>query len=216
MIVEALLSDYIVVSTSSLKSARETLEAGSVSLLILDIEMPDGDGLEFFSLLRSDPRFKALPVVFLSSTSSVARKVTAFSLGAADFVSKPFDGAELRARVEARMRHAEDEARDTETFQVADLVLNSSQQKVWIHGENGRETVSLTPTEFRLLATLVKNLERIYDRDTLISQVWGRDTHVLERTVDTHVSHIRKKISASSIHLDAVAGEGYRALKKAA
>jgi len=212
VVIEASLSEYLVVPAPTLATARKLLEKGSYAGIILDISLPDGDGLEFFARLRSDARWRELPVIFLTGKTDLSSKLAAFSLGAEDFVTKPFEAAELRARVQARLKRM-DEIRDGD-LRVQDLVLNKSQMKVWISKNNERLPISLTSTEFRLLALLLRHLDRIYDRDTIINEVWGNDTHVLDRTVDTHVSHLRKKLVESCLQIEAVPGEGYRATMK--
>jgi DNA-binding response OmpR family regulator len=212
LVIEASLSDFLVVLAPSLAEARKQLEKDVFAGMILDISLPDGDGLEFFARVRQDARWRDLPVIFLTGKTDLSSKLAAFSLGAEDFLTKPFEAAELRARVQARLKRM-DEIRDGD-LRVQDLMLNKSQMKVWISKGTQRAAVSLTSTEFRLLALLLRHMDRIYDRDTIINEVWGNETHVLDRTVDTHVSHLRKKIAQSRVHIEAVPGEGYRAVVK--
>jgi two-component system phosphate regulon response regulator PhoB len=211
ILIEGALDDAQVVTAATLAQARRELERDADwSLILLDVELPDGDGIAFYASLKQDPRFKAVPVIVLTGKSEVAHKVLAFSLGVEDYITKPFDVLELRARVEARIRKAREGAGD-DRVRVYDLVLSRAQQRVWLQCDHGHlEPVSLTSLEFRILSLFARHFDRIYSREMLLDEVWGHDVHVVDRTVDSHISHLRRKIAPSRLTIEAVAGEGYR------
>lgn len=209
--VSSLLRDYLVVAASNLAEAKLELERNSFSLVLLDIELPDGDGIAFFSMIRDDDRFAEIPVIVITAKTETSKKVIAFSLGVDDFITKPLDPAELKARCEARIKKAEKYNQPNQSFSFRDLVLNTTQQRAWIKSLNGKLLpVTLTALEYRLLWCFIRSPERVFSREVLLEEVWGNDTFVNDRTVDTHVSHLRKKLNQSTVVFETMKGEGYR------
>ena len=204
LLIRKALKDYRVVSALSIEQGKEKLAKEQFELILLDVTLPDGDGFHFFSMLRADVKFQQIPVIFLSAAADVSNKVMAFNLGAEDYITKPVDPVELKARVAARTRKADASFEDTLRF--GDLALSISQQRLVI----GDISVDLTSKEFRLLRLFLNGPERIYSRNEILQSIWGTDTHVVDRTIDTHISNLRKKIQSSQIAIESVAGEGYR------
>lgn len=208
--IEASLQDYALTFATSLGAARKALQKEKFSLMLLDLGLPDGDGLQFLAEFSGDPRHVDLPVMILSGKSEVSNKVLAFSIGAEDFIAKPFDPLELRARVAARLKKLERKREDVETLRFGDLILDVPKQRVSIQTEQGAEFVDLTSLEFRLLHLLARFPERVFSRDFLLNEVWGAAVNVNDRTVDAHIGHLRKKLSHARVKIDTVVGAGYR------
>ncbi len=206
------LEDYKVCFCENLAEATKALSKQKFDLILLDLGLPDGDGLQFLTHLSSSPETKDTPVIILSGKSEISNKVLAFSVGAEDFISKPFDPLELKARVAAKLKRSEKNQSKSEALKVGDLSFQVPKQRVAIVTDGKEETIDLTSLEFRLLLTLAKAPERIFSRDFLLSEVWGSDVSVTDRTVDTHIGHVRKKISKSKCKIDTVIGSGYRFL----
>jgi DNA-binding response OmpR family regulator len=149
-------------------------------------------------------------VIFLTAKNSVSDKVLGFSVGADDFISKPFDGLELKARVDSRLRKRDRERAESDILKLGDIEINKSTQKVQIF-ENGQATdIDLTPIEFKLLLFLCKEVNKVYSRDEILNSVWGESIHVYSRSVDTHISKLRKKLGSKSSYIESVHGSGYR------
>ncbi len=212
VLLEFALEEFAVTYCSHLKDAKEKLSKNKFDLILLDLGLPDGDGLQFLTHLAAQQETKEIPVIILSGKSEISNKVLAFSVGAEDFISKPFDPLELRARVSAKLKKSDRLQSKSELFRVGDLSFQVPKQKVHIVSDGKEESVELTSLEFRLLLTLAKAPERIFSRDFLLGEVWGSDVSVTDRTVDTHIGHLRKKIAKSQCKIDTVIGSGYRFL----
>ncbi len=210
VLVEASLPHYRLNFADSLGAAREFLKTRSVDLVILDLELPDGNGLNFLTELKTIYTHDEVPVFILTGKTEISNKVLAFNVGAEDFIAKPFDPLELSARIDAKMKKLERLQDRAENVRIGDLFASLPKQRIW-HILNGKETtIDLTTIEFKILMTLARHPERIYSREQLLDEVWGNDTHITDRTVDTHVGHVRKKIAESNVKIETVIGEGYR------
>lgn len=181
----------------------------SAELVLLDLHFPDGDGLRYCANLQEKLAKRTLPVFILTGESDSHTKVMGFSLGAEDFIVKPFDVQELKARIDSRFRRLEKERMTSEIVQKGDLTAEIPYQRVYLAKESRSEEVFVTPIEFKLLTYLMRNEERVLSRRQLIDAVWGVETHMTDRTVDQHVSRIRKKIIRSDYQIEARHGVGY-------
>ncbi len=206
-IVRSVFPDYLVTVATSLAAARKVLEQKH-ALAIIDIELPDGNGLALYSELRSRPGLELPPCIFLTAHDDLQNKLMAFSLGSEDFVAKPFEPLELRARVTAKIRRAE--ATPPKVMSFGELRIDPSAQRVWIQEGSGSRNVDLTVKEFRLLVALAQRFDHVLSRDRLLDEVWRGSAYVLDRTVDTHLSRLRRKLGLTGLVIESVAGEGYR------
>jgi len=188
--------------------ALRRLDEERPDLVLLDVALADGDGFQLCSLLRDDDRFRDVPVIFVTGRGATADKVLAFSLGADDYVEKPFDLRELRARVEARLRRREESAASAEIVQRGDLRLDLARFRAFGIEEGRERDLDLTVHEFRLLQHLASREERVQSRCQLVEAVWG-DVVVNERTVDSHMSNLRRKLGPLGVYLRAIRGVGY-------
>ena len=169
--------------------------------------LPGQSGIEFVKQLRSDPLTRPVPVIMLTARGEEEDKVRGLKDGADDYVTKPFAPKELVARIEAVLRRIKPEATN-EAVQVSGLLLDPVSHRVTADERD----LDLAPTEFRLLHVLMTHPERVYSRDQLLDLVWGSNIHVGPRTVDMHVSNLRKALEASGHHrlIQTVHGSGYR------
>ena len=202
--------DYELVQAPTLDEARKCLERGPFDLVILDVMLPDGDGMELCRLLQADPVSRRVPIIVLTGKSEVTDKINAFALGADDYLVKPFHPLELKARVEARLAKAIAAAAPLDTVAKGNIRLHIPTQRVEIEESGAARSLDLTPIEFKLLLFFLKNEEKVYPREELITYVWGDGVHVIQRTVDAHVSNMRKKIRGSEYTIKSVHGVGYR------
>lgn len=195
---------FLVESATTLEEARKALAKGLFDLILLDVMLPDGNGFEFFEEMRSS--LGETPVLFLTGIDDVDNKVDAFRRGADDYLVKPVDPRELQARVEARLAR---KGRSPEVM-FGDLKVNLDRYEVSLKESSGSESiVDLTPHELKILIRLVQNRGRVLSRNQLIDEAWGSGVHVEERTVDKHVSSLRKKIGNASAYVKTVPGFGY-------
>ncbi len=186
--------------------AQLALESEEFDLLLLDIVLPDGNGMVFCQRLRGIPRFQELPIVFCSSQSDVASRIHGLELGADDYVVKPFDPGELRARVAARLRSRS----KTTEFENGIFKVDLLGQRALMRHPDGRiETLTLTPIEFKMLVLFLRNEKKLFSREELLEKVWGGTTHVSGHAIETHTSSLRKKIGEASRFLRAVPRKGY-------
>jgi DNA-binding response OmpR family regulator len=212
LMLESILKAYRVDFATDLKEARSFLSQKHYDLVTLDLGLPDGDGLHFLSELTALPELKSTPVFILTAHDDTAQKVSAFSWGADDYIVKPFKAPEFLARIEAKLRKVESQKSSMDTLRVGDLTISVPKQKVWLEKEGGSTVIGLTSLEFKLLLNLIQAQGRVLSRGTLLKEVWGEEMHVTDRTVDTHIGHLRKKIGESKVQIQTVVGEGYRIL----
>lgn len=176
-------------------------------LILLDWMLPGQSGLDFIKLLRSDPHTRSIPVIMLTARGEEDDKIRGLKDGADDYVTKPFAPKELVARIEAVLRRAKLEATD-EIVEASGLRLDPVSHRVTV----GERDLAIGPTEFRLLHLFMTHSERVYSREQLLDLVWGTNIHVGPRTVDMHVSNLRKSLEATGHHrlIQTVRGSGYR------
>lgn len=176
-------------------------------LFILDIMMPELDGLKICRMIRSDKRLNAVPIIFLTARGEVEDRIRGLESGADDYLSKPFDTKELALRIGLIFKRMKREAGgDAEPLQVADIRLDEELHKVTLAGE----PLDLTATEFKLLKLLMQRKGRVQSRENLLVNVWNYDTDTETRTIDTHVRRLREKLGDRADLIETVRGVGYR------
>jgi DNA-binding response OmpR family regulator len=209
LIEAALAREHEVLRAETLAHARSWLGASAVDLALVDLELPDGSGFALCTDLDGDPARRGIPVLFLTASSSVADKVTAFRLGAEDYIEKPFDPRELRARVDARLQRRAQRTEDDRTLGVGDLRLELGRFAAYLVRGDDRRSIEFTPHEFRIVCHLADRRDRVVARNAILKAVWG-DVAVVARTIDTHLSNVRSKLRESSVVIESVRGVGYR------
>lgn len=211
VLLKSILKDYKLFCCSSLEEARKYMSQGPFAALILDIELPDGDGLRF--LAECPENLKHQTAIFIiSSKTALANKAMAFTYGADDFIAKPFDPIELKMRVDAKIRKLAEQQNQSENFKIEDLVVNIAEQRLYHESANQTQPINFTSLEFRIFTFLSKHRNQIISRDEIINHIWGGRVHVTDRTVDAHIAHIRKKISPSKVKIETIFGSGYKML----
>lgn len=190
--------------------ALRTVRTERPDLLILDLMLPDGDGMEVARQLRADPATARLPIIMLTARVEDADRIVGLELGADDYVSKPFNPRELVARVRAVLRRTTDSiAAPPQRLSHGALLLDLDAHQARLAGE----LLDLTPTEFELLALFLRNPGHAFTRSELIEQGLGYAYAGMERTVDSHIKNLRKKIErdpAAPPLIETVYGVGYR------
>ncbi len=175
------------------------------ALILLDIMLPEEDGLQILKKLRADPRTVRTPVIMLTARGSEPDKVLGLEAGADDYLPKPFGMMELLARVKALLRRAAEPAA-TEQYQAACLTVWPRRHQVEVSGR----AVALTPKEFELLTVLMQNRGLVLSRDQLLNRIWGYGFDGENRTVDVHIRTLRQKLGPAGELIETVRGVGYR------
>ena len=176
------------------------------SLIILDIMLPEIDGLTILKKIRSNPETAEIPVILLTAKSSEYDKIFGLDSGADDYVAKPFSMMELLARIKALLRRTKNAGIKSKVLSYRDLVVNLDEHVVKVQ----QEPVVLTRKEFEMLRLLLENKGHVLTRDQLLTQIWGYDFDGESRTVDVHVRTLRSKIEPCGNYIETVRGVGYK------
>lgn len=176
------------------------------NLVILDVMMPEIDGMEVCKLMRRDPATNSIPIIMLTAKASEVDRVLGLELGADDYVVKPFSPRELVLRVKKLLDRGKPAESAKEKLVFGDLVIDLPRHMVFWKGKE----ILLTATEFKLLSTLAQRRGRVQSRDVLLRDVWGYESLIDTRTVDTHMRRLREKLGVAARYLDTLRGVGYR------
>ncbi len=192
----------------ALKKARSLLP----DLIVLDLMLPEVDGLEVCKILRRDQRVSATPILMLTAKAAEIDRVLGLELGADDYVTKPFSTRELILRVKRLLRgsQAPVAAAKQEEITLKELSLDVPRHQAMVRGRS----IDLTATEFRLLTVLAQRRGRVQSREQLLQDVWEYDNLIDTRTVDTHMRRLREKLGPAAKYLDTVRGVGYRFIEE--
>jgi len=181
------------------------LDRRAPDLLVLDLMLPDTDGLDVCRYLRSETRLASIPIVMLTAKAEETDRVVGLESGADDYVTKPFSPRELTARVRAVLRRTEPKT-SKDVVSTGPLVIDPKEFRVLLDGK----PVELTATEFRILELLARSPNRVFNRDQVIEAVWGYDKPVIDRVIDTHVRNLRVKLGRLGRNIKTVRGVGYK------
>lgn len=187
-------------------AAAEIVYDDEVDLALVDIGLPDGDGFQFCHWIRS--RNKNVPIVFITAQNSMESRITGYSIGGDDYISKPFDLVELQARVEAKLRRQKLEREAI--INRHGLRIDLSVQRVQIIENGTTQDLDLTPLEFKLLNLFLSAEDKLLSRDEIMDRIWGTGMAIYSRSVDTHVSKLRRKLLAKGECIQSVHGVGYK------
>ena len=180
-------------------------------IILLDISLPDGNGMKILPQLRNSKAYRNTPVIVISGDTDTLTKVAAFGVGADDYITKPLDVSELKARVEAKLRTTQMQMSEKLKLEYLDLSIDKDRMTVEINNEKaGKLRIDLTPIEFRILCLLVNRPEMVFSRELIIENIWGVGRHITTRTVDAHISHLRSKLELSQVQIETVLSFGYK------
>ncbi len=210
LMMEQIFQGYDYSLASSLQQASGLVDRSKYSVILLDVELPDGSGFDFMT--SAIGRLNGSQIIFLTGRNDIASKASAFSLGADDYVVKPFDPTELKFRVDAKLRKAAASVNQQSLLRVGGLVCNLQDQTV-CKTDSG-EPLDLTFIEFKIFRLLATTPNKIFGRSEILDRVWGHAVSVTDRVVDVHISNLRKKIMNNGVTIEAVIGTGYRILNE--
>lgn len=198
--------DYDCTVAKTGEDALSILEKQPFDLIILDIMLPGMDGFEVCRKIKEADKLKNIPIIILTAKSEEVDRIVGLELGADDYVTKPFSPRELLLRVKAILRRGKDKESKKDLIRIEDIIVNIPNHKVTVKGKE----VDLTKMEFDLLTTLMQRRGRVQTRDRLLSDVWGLDSMIDTRTVDTHIKRLREKLGKAGNLIDTVRGIGYK------
>ena len=199
---------FRVTSASDGQEALRRAEREHPDIIILDLMLPEIDGLEVCKTLKQSSNTADIPIIMLTAKAQETDKIVGLELGADDYITKPFSIRELTARVKAVLRRARDKEKLPEIFKIGNLAIDFSKIKAAI----GNKPVELTAKEFELLSALIKAKGRVLSRDYLLDNIWGFDkaVEIQSRTVDVHIQTLRKKLRQEAKRVVTVKNYGYR------
>ncbi len=195
----------------NVKSFLNSLEALNIikrenpDVILLDIMLPDMDGLEFCKTVKSDPEMEDIPIIMITAKSTEIDKIVGLELGADDYITKPFSIREVIARIRAILRRSKRKEKPN-IFRYKGLTINPENFQITVDGKN----VSLTAKEFKLLMFLINSDGKILSRERILSELWKDDLEVYDRTVDVHIKKLRDKLGRYGTCIQTVRGLGYK------
>ena len=192
----------------SVEEAKAEIAKQTFDLILLDVGLPDGNGIDFCSSIQST--HSHISIFFLTGQTNLSDKVLGFTAGADDYITKPFSPLELRARIESRFRKNQQHVVQSDVYKWKELQISKSRQEVSISCEGVTQKVELTSLEFKILMYFAYRPGEMIERDKILNDIWGQDIHVYQRSVDTHVSKLRKKLGAVSHIVESIHGSGYK------
>jgi len=199
-------SGYQVVTAPDGRKALEVIRNERPDLVVLDLMLPEVDGLEVCKIIRRNAETSELPIIMLTAKAAEIDRVLGLELGADDYLTKPFSPRELTLRIKNLLKRNTTESAPKETLRCGNLRIDIPRHEVTVNDE----VVDLTATEFNLLTVLMQRKGRVQTRERLLQDVWDYDALVDTRTVDTHIRRLREKLGETSQYLDTVRGVGYR------
>lgn len=209
-LVRGFAKDFDIHHVTTLADATLWLSRNTPDLVLLDIELPDGNGVDYLMKHRLTFEKSQIGVLMLTGHGEIGTKLESFELGVLDYVQKPFIPMELIARIRANLRKVKPERKD---IVKKDIVIKIHSNQVFVGPEGAQSPVELSPLEFKLLLLFMENEGRVYTREQLMDLVWGNEIDVTDRNVDQHVSKLRKKINSQYYHVKTVHGTGYSWVK---
>ncbi|HEX4123591.1 MAG TPA: response regulator transcription factor [Tepidisphaeraceae bacterium] len=203
---------YDIIAAGDGPSGMEVIRKHRPDLVVLDLMMPGMDGLAVCQQLRSDARVGRVPIIMLTAKATEADRIVGLELGADDYITKPFSPREVVARVKAVLRRSSSQASIPEVIRSGELVIDLNGHEVSFRGQR----ISLTATEFRILEFLAARPGRVFSRDEIIDAALGNDAAVFDRTIDVHMTAIRRKLGPGGERIETVRGFGYKFRSEAA
>lgn len=206
-LIRRVLSKYHLVTTTNPDEVVQILDREKIDLILLDLGLPGRDGFTVLDELQAS-RFSTIPVVCITGKTEISDKVAAFTMGADDYIVKPFDIIEFKARIDSKIARIKKHTVE-QNFTVGKLRVNWMSQQVFTAAN---VEIPLTQTEFKLLNCFIHESTKVFSRQELMNAVWGNEETVFDRAVDVHISSLRRKLMNHGIRFKSVPGVGYRFL----
>jgi two-component system, OmpR family, alkaline phosphatase synthesis response regulator PhoP len=205
---------YLVNCASSGEQCLEYLKSEIPDLILLDLMLPEINGIEVCKILKKDSATSRIPIIMLTAKGEDTDIIVGLELGADDYITKPFNLRELLARVKAVLRRAENNNspifKEKEIINFNDLIIDSIKHQVTLKNT----PLDLTATEFNLLKFLASHPGKVFTREQLLDQVWPEDSYIVDRAVDVHIKRLRQKLLTASEYIITIRGVGYRFIEE--
>ena len=201
-------ADYSITSVNEAEAAIRLINEEHYDLVILDLGLPRMDGHKLCAHIRSQEKTKETPIIIVSGRADVSDKLLSFSIGANDFLSKPADFRELKARIQIQLNIAA--AKKSDSYTRGPFLIDTSKNEISVNNSKGKTTLNLSPQEFKLCCFLADRLEVVITRSQLMTEIWGANRIVSTRSVDVTICKLRKKMLEHGIHLHTIRGLGYK------
>lgn len=200
------LAGFDVIKAEDGPSALSMAKEDSPRLLILDLMLPELSGLDVCRMLKADPRTASIPVVMLTAKSEEVDRIVGLELGADDYITKPFSPRELLLRIRNVLKRVSAPVEESNYLAVGEIVLDRARLQVTVCGS----PIDFTATELNLLKVLIERRGLVQSRNTLLNDVWGYESVIDTRTVDTHIRRLREKLGPAADCIQTVRGFGYK------
>lgn len=198
---------YAVNDFANAESFLQYIKTNQVDLLLLDLMLPDMDGLDICKKLKNNRETKNLPIIMLTAKAEEIDKIIGLELGADDYVTKPFSPRELIARIKALLRRRMQSKEKSEILQFnQDLIIDLLKIEVLVNGVK----ILLTSTEFKILEILATNAGIVYNRQQILEKLWQNEKAVMDRTIDVHIKRLRDKLGTAQYYIQNIRGIGYK------
>ena len=206
LVLYALQADFVATGFECSSAFDKALLTKLPDLILLDIMLPDEDGIAILKRLKKDHKTKHLPIIMLTAKSGEYDRVKGLDLGADDYITKPFSVLELASRIRAVLRRTKQKDNENSLFIFNNVELDTNKHSVKVDSV----TITLTYKEFELLQLLMENIELVLSRDKIMSAVWGTTAEYETRTVDMHIKTLRQKLGDGGKIVKTVRGVGYK------
>jgi DNA-binding response OmpR family regulator len=211
MLIRAILSSkFHLTFASNTKEAYGELRSKSYDLIILDVGLPGESGFQFCANIKLDLKLRQVPVIFLTSFAQTAGIVMGFSLGADDYISKPIDCVQFEARICAKLRNQIDSKKKNSTLVGGQIKIDLDRHKVFVSINSQQSEIAITAIEFKLFKYFIERNGHVISREQILNDVWGHKLSITDRTVDSHVYTLRKKLGDLAGQILTVSGVGYQ------
>lgn len=191
---------------SDAESFYRFLDEKIPDLIILDLMLPDADGLEICKYLKKEDKFSSIPIIMLTAKGDETDKILGLEFGADDYVTKPFSPKELVARVKAILRRIQKVEESGKLDVGGILIIDTEKYEVFVEDKR----VELTSTEFRILKLLLSKKSKVFSRYDILDHLWGHEKIVIDRTIDVHIKHLRDKLGKAGQFIKNIRGIGYK------
>lgn len=206
IVLQLQLQNYMAYPASTAREGLSLIQDNHYDLFIIDRMLPDSTGLAICQRLRNSPKTKDSPIILVTALAEPENIIEGLDAGADDYIPKPFDIDVLQARVRAQLRKLKPKVATAGELKIGNLSIDEKRCRVKV----GEEELKLTHTELQILISLAKSPGVVYKRRDLIDQIIGDDVHVTNRTIDTHIAGLRRKLGAEAALIETIRGVGYR------
>lgn len=196
---------------TTVEEAILKLKSSTFDCILIDMNLPERSRMFLLNEVLKNDQFEKTPVLCMGEDEDVTHRVTALDMGADDFIIKPFNSLEFRARIENKIRKSIKQKSETKVTAVGNMSIDHARHRVLLRNGQSEVEVPVTQTEFKLLTCLARSPEQVYSREQLLASAWGDEAGVLERVVDVHICLLRKKLGIKCSHtVKALSGVGYK------